>query len=207
GIHLLEAVALNAITFDKTGTLTKGVPSVTDIITYSGNENELMTNTIAIEKASQHLLASAIMRKAEENGLNFNGALVDDFQSITGKGVKAKVNNELYYVGSPNLFKEIHGNIEKNQERQINEMQTQGKTVMVLGNEQEILSLIAVADEIRESSKEVISKLNNMGIETVMLTGDNQRTAVEIGKQVGVSDIKADLLPEDKLNFIKALRG
>lgn len=207
GIHLEEAGALKAIAFDKTGTLTKGIPAVTDIITYSGNENELMTITAAIEKGSQHPLASAIMRKAEENRLNFNGVLVEDFQSITGKGVKAKVNNELYYVGSPNLFEEIHGSIERNQEQQINEMQTQGKTVMVLGTEQEILSLIAVADEIRESSKEVISKLNNMGIKTVMLTGDNQRTAAEIGKQVGVLDIKADLLPEDKLNFIKELRG
>src|SRR5690606_1823692 len=86
------------------------------------------------------------------------------------------------------------------------EMQTQGKNVMVLGTEKESLSLIAVADEMRESSKTVISKLNNIGIETVMLTGDNQRTATAIGKQIGVSDIRADLLPEDKLNFIKELR-
>ena len=85
-------------------------------------------------------------------------------------------------------------------------MQTQGTSVMVLGTVIVILSFIAVADEMRESSKEVIGKLNNMGIETVMLTGDNQRTATAIGKQVGVSDIKADLLPEDKLNFIKELR-
>src|SRR5699024_9283866 len=93
GSHLEEAVALKTIAFDKTGTLTKGVPAVTDIITYSRNENELMTITAAIEKGSQHPLASAIMRKAEENSLDFNGVLVEDFQSITGKGVKAKVNN------------------------------------------------------------------------------------------------------------------
>jgi len=207
GIHLEESGALKAIAFDKTGTLTKGIPAVTDIVTYGGNENELMTITAAIEKGSQHPLASAIMRKAEENGLNFNGVTVEEFQSITGKGVKAKVNSEMYYVGSPNLFEELHGIIESGRKQKITEMQTQGKTVMVLGTEKEILSLIAVADEMRESSKTVISKLNNMGIETVMLTGDNQRTAKAIGKQVGVSDIKADLLPEDKLNFIKELRG
>ncbi|MBD8069294.1 heavy metal translocating P-type ATPase [Bacillus sp. PS06] len=207
GIHLEEAGALKAIAFDKTGTLTKGVPAVTDIVTYAENENELMTITAAIEKGSQHPLASAIMRKAEENGLNFNAVTVEEFQSITGKGVKAKVNNEMYYVGSPNLFEELHGSIESVRKQMIAEMQTQGKTVMVLGTEREILSLIAVADEMRETSKTVISKLNNMGIETVMLTGDNQRTATSIGKQVGVSDIKADLLPEDKLNFIKELRG
>jgi len=207
GIHLEETGALKAIAFDKTGTLTKGIPAVTDIVTYSGNENELMSITAAIEKGSQHPLASAIIRKAEENGLNFNGVLVEEFQSITGKGVKAKVNNEMYYVGSPNLFEELHQTIDSSIKEKITHMQTEGKTVMVLGTEKEILSLIAVADEMRESSKAVISKLNHMGIETVMLTGDNQRTAEAIGKQVGVSDIKADLLPEDKLNFIKELRG
>ncbi|HAB7379113.1 TPA_asm: cadmium-translocating P-type ATPase [Listeria monocytogenes] len=208
GVHLEETGHLKAIAFDKTGTLTKGVPAVTDIVTYGGNENELLIITAAIENGSQHPLASAIMRKAEENGLNFNDVVVEEFQSITGKGVKAKVNNELYYVGSPNLFEEtLLNGIEASIIENITRMQTQGKTVMVLGTEKEILSLIAVADEMRESSKEVISKLDVMGIETVMLTGDNQRTASAIGKLVGVSDIKADLLPEDKLNYIKELRG
>lgn len=207
GIHLEETGHLKAIAFDKTGTLTKGIPAVTDIVTFDGNENELLTITAAIENGSQHPLASAIMRKAEENGLNFKGIVVEEFQSITGKGVKAQVNNEMYYVGNPNLFEETFRNgIETSITENITRMQTQGKTVMVLGTEKEILSLIAVADEMRESSKEVISKLNHMGVETVMLTGDNQRTAEAIGKQVGVSDIKADLLPEDKLNFIKKLR-
>ncbi|MEK4385711.1 heavy metal translocating P-type ATPase [Solibacillus sp. FSL W7-1464] len=207
GIHLEETGHLKAIAFDKTGTLTKGIPAVTDIVTYRGNENELLTITAAIENGSQHPLASAIKRKAEENGLNFKGVVVEEFQSITGKGVKAKVNSDMYYVGSPNLFeKTIRNGIESSITENITRMQTQGKTVMVLGTEKEILSLIAVADEVRDSSKEVISKLNHMGIETVMLTGDNQRTAEVIGKQVDVSDIKADLLPEDKLYFIKKLR-
>ncbi|KFL15064.1 cadmium transporter [Geobacillus stearothermophilus] len=208
GIYLEEAGNLKVIAFDKTGTLTKGIPSVTDVVTYNGDENELMTITAAIEKGSQHPLASAIIRKAEEDGLNFNDVSVEEFQSITGKGVKAKVNNEMYYVGSPGLFEELLPNgIQSEIKEQITTLQTQGKTVMILGTEKEILALIAVADEIRESSKEVIRKLHQVGIEkTVMLTGDNQRTAEAIGKQVGVSDIKADLLPEDKLNFIKELR-
>ncbi|WP_143416042.1 heavy metal translocating P-type ATPase [Geobacillus sp. E263] len=208
GIYLEEAGNLKVIAFDKTGTLTKGIPSVTDVVTYNGNENELMTITAAIEKGSQHPLASAIIRKAEEDGLNFNDVSVEEFQSITGKGVKAKVNNAMYYVGSPGLFEELLSNgIQSEIKEQITTLQIQGKTVMALGTEKEILALIAVADEIRESSKEVIRKLHQVGIEkTVMLTGDNQRTAEAIGKQVGVSDIKADLLPEDKLNFIKELR-
>ncbi|KYD28814.1 heavy metal translocating P-type ATPase [Geobacillus sp. B4113_201601] len=208
GIYLEEAGNLKVIAFDKTGTLTKGIPSVTDVVTYNGDENELMTITAAIEKGSQHPLASAIIRKAEEDGLNFNDVSVEEFQSITGKGVKAKVNNAMYYVGSPGLFEELLPNgIQSEIKEQITTLQIQGKTVMALGTEKEILALIAVADEIRESSKEVIRKLHQVGIEkTVMLTGDNQRTAEAIGKQVGVSDIKADLLPEDKLNFIKELR-
>ena len=206
GIYLEETGHLKAIAFDKTGTLTKGVPAVTDIQTFGGEQNELLLITAAIEKGSQHPLASAIIRKAEESGLKFNDVSVEEFQSITGKGVKAKVNNQMYYVGSPNFFEELHGSIPNDRKEKITELQIQGKTVMVLGTETEILSFIAVADEMRESSKEVIDKLNSMGIETVMLTGDNARTAAAIGKRVGVSDIRADLLPEDKLNFIKELR-
>ena len=209
GIHLEETGGLKVIAFDKTGTLTKGVPAVTDIVTFNNNKEELLTITAAIENGSQHPLASAIMRKAEEQGLNFNEVLIEEFQSITGKGVKAIVNNQMYYVGSPNLFEEV---LPKGVKAEIKEsilnLQTQGKTVMVLGTDKEVLSLIAVADEIRESSKEVIRKLHQAGIEkTVMLTGDNKRTAEAIGKQVGVSDIEADLLPEDKLNFIKELKS
>lgn len=206
GIYLEETGHLKTIAFDKTGTLTKGVPAVTDILTFGREQNELLLITAAIEKGSQHPLASAITRKAEESGLKFNDVSIEEFHSITGKGVKAKVNNQMYYVGSPNFFEELHGSIPKGRKEKITELQIQGKTVMVVGTEKEILLFIAVADEMRESSKEVISKLNNMGIETVMLTGDNERTAAAIGKRVGVSDIRADLLPEDKLNFIKELR-
>lgn len=206
GIHLEEAGALKAIAFDKTGTLTKGMPVVTDVLAYAEDEKELIKLTAALEKGSQHPLASAILRKAQEDGSNFNDVLVNDFQSITGKGVKGYIDGVLYYVGSPNLFEELYETIVSHIKQQITELQSQGKTIMALGTEKEILLLIAVADEIRESSKTVICKLNNMGIETVMLTGDNQQTALAIGKQLGVSNIKADLLPEDKLVLIKELR-
>lgn len=208
GIYLEEAGSLKVIAFDKTGTLTKGVPTVTDMVTFMGNEEELLQMTAAIEKGSQHPLASAIMRKAEESGIKYQDIEVNDFQSITGKGIKAKIHGCLYYVGSPSLFEGMHGILSTNQKAMIEKMQSQGKTVMILGTERGILALIAVADEVRESSKEVIQKLHQVGIEkTVMLTGDNERTAQAIGKQVGVSEVKADLLPEDKLHFIKELRS
>ncbi|MFB1100476.1 heavy metal translocating P-type ATPase [Terribacillus sp. JSM ZJ617] len=207
GIHLEEAGSLKAIAFDKTGTLTKGVPTVTNLVTFGGKEDELLAITAAIENGSQHPLASSIVREAETKDVNFGSIQVDDFQSITGKGVKAVVNNETYYVGSPTLFSELHQTIDKNLNSQIEQLQNEGKTVMFLGTVKQIQLLIAVTDEIRESSKEVISSLNNLGIDTVMLTGDNKMTASTIGKQVGVSNIEANLLPEDKLNFIKKLRN
>ncbi len=208
GIYLEETGAIKIIAFDKTGTLTKGVPAVTDIITYDKSEEELMTITAAIEKASQHPLASAIITNAEKNGWNFRDVTVENFLSITGKGLKATIKDTIYYVGNPALFEELHGKMESARKQKITQLQTQGKTVMILGTDKEILSLIAVADEVRESSKQVIQELHEIGIEkTVMLTGDNKITAEAIGHEIGVSDIKADLLPEDKLNYIKELRS
>ena len=109
GIHLEEAGHLKVIAFDKTGTLTQGVPAVTDIVTFSGNENELLMLTAALEKGSQHPLASAITKKAEAAGLQFNEVSVEDFQSITGKGIKATIQKEMYYVGkSATILKKFY---------------------------------------------------------------------------------------------------
>lgn len=209
GIHLEEAGSLKVIAFDKTGTLTKGVPEVTDVVTLKGNEQEIIALTAALEKGSQHPLASAIVRKAKQAGLKFNDIAIEDFYSITGKGVKARVSNITYYVGSPNLFEEtLTDGIDKAIHKNIVTLQMQGKTVMVLGMDKAILALIAVADKLRDSARNVIQKLHQSGIEqTVMLTGDNKSTAETIGKEVGVSDIKAELLPEDKLTYIKSYRG
>lgn len=207
GVYLEEAGSLKVIAFDKTGTLTKGVPQVTDFLTFDKEQRKLLAITAAIEKGSQHPLATAILRKAEADGLTFKDLCVEDFQSITGKGVKARIENETFYVGSPALFAEMHSTLEKSKMEKITAMQKEGKTVMVVGTDKEILALIAVADEIRSSSAKVIRKLHEVGIKkTVMLTGDNLRTAEAIGNQAGVSEIRADLLPEDKLTMIKKLR-
>lgn len=207
GIHLEEAGRLSAIAFDKTGTLTKGFPEVTNFVAFgSNNKNELLSIAALIEKGSGHPLASAIIRKAESDGVDLSYE-VTEFQSITGKGVKAKVNGELYYIGNPKLFNELYGNTNQEIEKEIVELQKQGKTVMVLGTEQQILALIAAADEVRDSSKNVIRELHEIGIKkTIMLTGDNQATAKAIGQQLGVVEVKAELLPQDKLDYIKQLR-
>lgn len=210
GIHLEEMGAIKAIAFDKTGTLTEGIPVVTDYLPQlNKNSNEILMIVAALEKGSQHPLASAILKKAEQENLPYEDLEIEDFSSITGKGIKGKVNNKMYYVGSPNLFEEILSDgIPSNLDEMISELQIQGKTVMVAGTPTEILALLAVADEVRGNSKSVIQKLHSLGIQkTIMLTGDNKGTATAIGQQVGVSEIQADLLPQDKLTFIKELRN
>lgn len=209
GIHLEELGSIKAIAFDKTGTLTKGVPVVTDYLPQDGASNEQLKIIAALENGSQHPLASAIMKKAEEVSVDYQSVDIHDFSSITGKGIKGNINGETYFVGSPNLFDEIlAGGISSELKKKVEALQNQGKTVMVAGTSTKITALIAVADEVRENSQKVIQKLHSLGIEkTIMLTGDNSRTANAIGQQVGVSDIKAELLPQDKLNYIKDLRN
>lgn len=210
GMHLEEMGAIKAIAFDKTGTLTHGIPVVTEYLNQANtNSNELLTVIAALENGSQHPLASAIMKKAEQENSPYQNVTIEDFSSITGKGIKGIVNGTLYYVGSPHFFGEIltHG-IPSELKEIISELQDKGKTVMIAGTETEILGLLAVADDVRGNSKSVIQKLHSLGIKkTIMLTGDNRGTANAIGKQVCVAEIQADLLPQDKLAFIKELRS
>jgi copper-(or silver)-translocating P-type ATPase/heavy metal-(Cd/Co/Hg/Pb/Zn)-translocating P-type ATPase len=207
GIHLEEAGRIKAVAFDKTGTLTKGFPEVTEIVAIGGrNEAEVLAIAAGIEKGSQHPLASAIVRKAEQTGASLS-LPVDDIQSITGKGIKATIGGQLFYIGSPKLFDELEFEVAESAREQVAKMQSQGKTVMGLGTQKEILALIAVADSVRDSSKAVIDELRALGVnKTIMLTGDNQAAAEAIGQQLGVTEIKAELLPQDKLESVKKLR-
>ncbi|KGR91265.1 cadmium transporter [Ureibacillus massiliensis 4400831 = CIP 108448 = CCUG 49529] len=204
GIYLEEMGGIKAIAFDKTGTLTKGVPVVTDfkLLKDLSSEKELLANVAALENRSGHPLASAIVRKANEMGISYKGIVVENFESITGKGIKGSIEGITYYIGSPKLFQTTTVDFPE-----ITAFQKEGKTVMVMGTEEETLAIIAVADQVRESSKGVISKLHSHGIKTIMLTGDNESTAKAKGHEIGVSDVQAELMPEDKLNYIKQLRS
>ncbi|MFF2501440.1 heavy metal translocating P-type ATPase [Peribacillus sp. NPDC058075] len=207
GVHLEEAGALKAIAFDKTGTLTKGVPEVTDFKVLSDvlNEKDVLAIAAALESRSQHPLATAILQKAENHDVDYHSLLVEDFAAITGKGIKGKINQEIYYIGKPHLFEEEPGIVFSDDVLTlISGFQNTGKTVMMLGDQVKLLALIAVSDEIRESSKEAIRKLHELGIEkTIMLTGDNIGTAKAIGAAAGVHEIEAELMPQDKLTIIK----
>jgi Zn2+/Cd2+-exporting ATPase len=209
GVYLEEMGMLKAIAFDKTGTLTKGIPAVTDFKVLSGHDsNEILSITAALEDKSQHPLASSIIRKAESAQVSYKGIAVEDFTSVTGKGIKGTVGSVTYYIGSPRYVEDIvSGGIPSEIGEEISGLQSAGRTVMVIATEAELLALVGVADEVRDSNREVISRLHELGIEkTIMLTGDNRGTAQAIGSQAGVSDIEAELLPEDKLAFIKKLQ-
>lgn len=207
GVYLEEIGHLRAIAFDKTGTLTKGKPVVTDFIaTSSETDINYLSIISSLESLSQHPLASAILNEADKTNVDYKSIQIEDFQSITGKGLTGIHQNIRYYIGSPKLFSAsvIEETAVKVQYRQFQE---QGKTAMYFGTDEQILGVIAVADEVRDSSAAVISELHKLSIKhTIMLTGDNTKTAESIGKQLGVTEIKGDLMPQEKLDSIKALR-
>ncbi|PTL24419.1 heavy metal translocating P-type ATPase [Shouchella clausii] len=207
GVYLEEMASLKAIAFDKTGTLTKGIPVVTDfaLLNPQLDQRQLFAIVAALENRSQHPLASAIVAKAKDEQLPYHDYMVENVTALTGKGITGTVNGKTYYVGSPKLFQERLPTWDITPFAQnIKSLQQQGKTAMLVGTETELLAIVAVADEVRPSSKEVIRKLHEAGIaKTVMLTGDNKQTAHAIGQAVGVADIQAELMPEDKLRFIK----
>lgn len=206
GIHLEETGALRAIAFDKTGTLTKGIPAITDLLVYHGmNVKQLLRIAAALENGSQHPLAKAIINRAEQEKLPFKEVEVTDFTSITGKGIKGRIDQATYLLGSPKLF-EGHREMDAISP-ELTRLEGEGKTVVLLGTEDKIIGIAAISDGVRESSRSVIRKLHELGIEeTIMLTGDNYGTARAVGENIGVSSIAAELLPEEKLAYIKQLR-
>lgn len=205
GVFLEEAGEIKAIAFDKTGTLTVGRPEVTDIVTVNGtSEKEFLAISAALEKYSEHPLAAAIVRRAERDKIALPEA--EDFSSITGKGAHGKVDGVTYYIGNPRLFSELDTDLNQVQ-KDIERLQKEGKTAMVLGTKEKVIGIIAVADEVRDLSRDAISRLKEAGIErTIMLTGDNHATAQAIASKIGVDDFRAELLPEDKVKAVKELQ-
>lgn len=207
GVYLEEMGTLKAIAFDKTGTLTKGVPIVTDleIIHQNASDREVLSIIAALESRSQHPIAKAITKKAEEKNVSYTDIKVEDFSSLTGKGIKGRIKGTTYYIGSPKLIEDFYtASFDDYLKQKITTLQKQGKTVVVFGTSKEVFAILAVADEARDSSKQVIQKLHELGIKkTIMLTGDNKDTANAIGSQLGVLEVQSELMPEDKLERMK----
>ncbi|WP_106498281.1 heavy metal translocating P-type ATPase [Lentibacillus sp. Marseille-P4043] len=205
GVHLEEAAHLQVMAFDKTGTLTKGTPEVTTIMPLAGNtEEKLISYAAAIEQFSQHPLASAITKAYKKRASKKITA--ENFKSITGKGATATIDGIEFKIGSPSLF-EDHPALTVDLSEQIKQLQTDGNTVVLLANNEEIVGYIGIADQIRVESQQVVEQLHRIGVkQSVMLTGDNQATGEAIGRSIGITDINTNLMPEDKLTVIRDLK-
>jgi Cd2+/Zn2+-exporting ATPase len=231
GGSYLEAMgAVDVVAFDKTGTLTKGELTVTDVVALNGNtEADVLRCARGLEKRSEHPIGQAIVGRAESRDVGDRS--VSAFESITGKGVRATLDGTPHYAGKPGLFEELgfdlshvhattDGGSVTRTSRQLCErhdcldllsetvpdLQSEGKTVVLVGTEDELEGLVAVADEVRPEAKWAVERLRDLGVErTVMLTGDNERTAAAIAREVGVDDYRAELLPDDKVAAVEEL--
>lgn len=209
GEPLEAACKIKTIIFDKTGTLTKGQPEVTDVVGVGlTDEKEIMFIAASLEKLSEHPLADAITKYAEDEAIPLGET--SGFRAIPGHGVEGVLNNAKYYFGNRKLATDVVGiptaTLEKI-ECKIRKLEDDGKTVMLLASAQEILGLVAVADTIKENSVEAVRALQERHVEVFMITGDNRRTAEAIARQAGIKNVLAEVLPEDKANEVKKLQG
>jgi len=196
---------VQTIIFDKTGTITEGKPKVTDIFTENGvSETELLQLTASAEKGSEHPLGEAIVKDAEDKGLDF--MKVENFEAITGHGIEVKVDGKTVLAGNRKLMNVRNISLSKLADTS-DELARQGKTPMYIAINNKIAGIIAVADTVKENSLKAIEKLHKMGIEVAMITGDNKGTAEAIAKQVGIDRVLSEVLPEDKANEVKKLQA
>jgi len=200
GVYIEEGRRLSTIALDKTGTVTFGEPKVTDIEPLNlVPKEEVLRIAASLDSPSEHPVAAAITAEFEGET-----AKVEGFESITGRGVKGSVGGKQYFLGNHRLAHE-ENYCSPEVEAKLERLEEQGKTVVILGDSSRALGVLAVADAERETSIEAIRELHRLGIKTLMLTGDNSRTAKAIAQQVGIDDARGDLLPEDKLRIIEEL--
>ena len=200
GEALETAHKTDTVILDKTGTITEGTPKVTDIIAEQGiTEDELLAIAVSAEKGSEHPLGEAIVKAGEEKGLELKD--VEQFMAIPGNGIKAVIENRDVLLGNKKLMTDK--DVEITLQRESDRLAIEGKTPMYIAIEGKLAGIIAVADIVKESSRYAINSLHNMGIEVVMITGDNKRTAEAMAKQVGIDMVLAEVLPGDKANEVK----
>ena len=206
GVHLENLARVKVVALDKTGTLTLGRPEVTDVLVFWGNnEREVLEAAAALESRSQHPLAQAIVRRAQAIGLEPTPAV--DFRALTGAGALGLVGGREFYIGSPKLFADLAVPVADVMDK-VQRLQSQGKTVVMLGTHSSIQALFAIADPLRPEAADAIADLKRAGIErVVMLTGDNPLAAAAIAEQVGVDEVHAELSPEGKTRKVAELEA
>lgn len=196
---------ITTIVFDKTGTITEGKPEITDVITVAGMKRERLLQIAASgEKGSEHPLGEAIVKGAEKEKLEF--LKVEQFEAIPGHGIEVMIEGTAILIGNKKLMDSRNISLEELKNKS-DQLAGEGKTPMYIAMENKLSGIIAVADVVKESSAKAIKKLQSMGIEVAMITGDNRKTAEAIAKQVGISRVLAEVLPQDKSNEVKKLQS
>jgi len=196
---------ITTVVFDKTGTLTKGKPEVIDIIPlHNTTDKEILKLSASLEKGSEHSLADAIVKEAEKQHIDLHQTT--KFQAISGHGVEGTVDNKHLLFGNRRLMQKENIDLD-DVEKQITELETDGKTVMIFAIDKKLSALIAVADAVKDSAKEGVRALQKLGVEVVMLTGDNTRTAQAIAHKLGITSVIAEVLPDQKEAEIKKLQA
>ena len=204
GEALERTLKIDTIVFDKTGTLTKGNPELTDVVLTSvHDENEVISIAASVEKGSEHPLGEAIVRAAEERKTEVKD--VENFNSIAGHGVEATLDGSRILLGTRKLM-EDNGIDSSSINENMEDLEAHGKTVMIVAKDENVIGLVAVADTLKENSKEAVEKLQSMDIEVVMMTGDNRRTADAIASQLGIRRVLSEVLPGDKASEIRKLQ-
>lgn len=201
GAHLEGLGKIRAVAFDKTGTLTRGTPVVSDVVPLEGSASDLLALAASVEKFSEHPLAQAIVRKAAVMQVEPQEPM--EFSALVGAGARATVNGRTIYVGKPELFRDL--DVAVTCWPQVETLRKEGKTVMLVGGDGDILGLLAIRDEIRPEAREAIAELHRMKIKVVMLTGDSAITADAVARELGIDEARADLKPEDKIAAVEDL--
>jgi len=204
GEALERSERLTTIALDKTGTLTKGRPEVTDIIGLKIDKDELLQLAASIERNSGHPLAQAVVKKAKEKGFSLKE--IKSFEALGGKGVVARVDEDEIMIGNTILLEESSVRIGGDIRKQIYALENEGKTVILIVVNRELLGLIAIADALKETTKQAISGFKKMRFKVVMVTGDNIRAAQTIARAIGIEDVMAEVLPQDKAQKVKELQ-
>jgi len=194
---------IKKIILDKTGTITVGKPRVVDVFAVQGNKRDVLRVAASAESPSEHPLARAVIDRAEKDGIEL--LAVEDFEAVAGRGIRARAGNSLVLVGSPRFLRDNGVDLTP-AERQMREWVEQAKTVVGVAVDGCLLGLLAIADEIKEDAAEAVDRLKRLGIEPVMITGDNERTARAVSQQVGITEVYAQVLPQDKAAKVRALQ-
>ena len=202
--YVEEMRNIKAVIFDKTGTLTEGKLALSDVKVLDENysEEEIVRIAAAMEFQSSHPIAQAIVNYADENDIIFDS--VDEFKNVPGKGIVANIKGEQFYAANESL---IEGSSFEISRDEINSFSSEGKTIVFVGNAKNVIGMITVSDKIRSNASEVIADLKAKGVETVMLTGDNKMAATKVAEEIGIQHVFSNLLPEDKLNILDAIRN